>query len=132
MIRRKTIPALSSAAATLLTDLHSELCAIIAAEVYRRRYARPYAEDIIQDALTRTCAAVAAGTAKDGPRSRARACALDALKTLARRLKRERSTFSYAHFDASEAPITDCFNTSILASLVIPDGWKEQPEPLAA
>ena len=117
MIRRKTIPSLSSAAASLLTDLHSELCAIIAAEVYRRRYARPYAEDIIQDALTRTCAAVASGTAKEGPRSRARSCALDVLKTLARRLKRERSTFNVAEFDNSEAPITSSFNTSILASL---------------
>lgn len=115
--RSRSIPSLSSAAATLLDSLLPELTAIIAAEVYRRRYARPYAEDIIQDALTRTCAAVANGTAKDGPRSRARSCALDALKTLARRLKRERNTFNYAHFDASEAPITDCFNTSILASL---------------
>lgn len=115
--RSRSIPSLSSAAAALITDLLPELTAIIAAEITRKRWARPFLEDTIQDAITRTCAAVASGTAKDGPRSRARSCALDALKTLARRLKRERSTYSAADFDSAEAPITDCFNTSILASL---------------
>lgn len=65
-----------------------DLTRVICSEVVRRIWARPYLDDVLQDACTRTCEAVAKNRLKTKDRitARARSCGLDALKTLARRV----------------------------------------------
>lgn len=81
-------PVLTIQQRTLLEDIAPQMRAMISAELNRRLWARSSFDDLLSDALTRTVQSVAKNRTISARQvlSRARSCALDALKTLARSL----------------------------------------------
>lgn len=71
--------------AEVLNEVWSEIIAIISAECYKRHLNR-IVDSILSDAITRVCESIAkSGTTKaDRIKSRARSCALDAIRSAAR------------------------------------------------
>ena len=81
-------PVLTMQQRTMLEDIAPQVRAMIASELNRRLWARPSFDDLLSDALTRTVASAAKNRIISARQvlSRARSCALDALKSLARSL----------------------------------------------
>ena len=80
-----TIAPMTAEQAETLNSVWTDVQNIIAAECHKRNLSAVL-DDILSDAITRTCTAIAKLDLNDAERikSRARSCALDAIKTAAR------------------------------------------------
>lgn len=80
-----SIAPMTAEQAETLNEVWNEVVTIMAAECHKRGLTS-ILDDILSDAITRTCSAIARLDLNDAEsiKSRARSCALDAIKTAAR------------------------------------------------
>ena len=93
---------MTEAQAAVLNDVWFEVCLIIKAECHKRNL-NTQLDDILSDAITRTCTAIAKHGTENAEliKSRARSCSLDAIRTAYRQqqnvLKYQAAVSAAAH-----------------------------------